>query len=75
MIAKDVPLKGTGPKSAVFAVGGDVIQPQASRFFKTPDVFRTDIQRTDYGGKKTPGGEMSRTEGETKVLPAVKPKT
>jgi hypothetical protein len=65
--------KGNGPVDAVFAFGGEVLQPQASRFMKTADVFRTDVERTDYD-KKSPGGEMSKTTGD-KSLPAIKPRT
>lgn len=66
-------IKGTGPVSATFAVGGPMAQTSKSRFMKTPDTFRTDIQRKDYGEKKTPGGEMAKTQGDTKSLKPVKP--
>jgi hypothetical protein len=65
--------KGTGPVVAEFAAGGPMINTSRSRFFKEPDVFRTDIERTDYE-KKSPGGEMSKTTGD-KSLPPVKPRT
>ena len=65
--------KGKGPTPATFAKGGEVITSR-SRFMKAQDVFRTDIQRTDYE-KKTPGGEMSKTESDTKSLKPVKPQT
>ncbi len=64
-------LKGTGPIAAAFAVGGPG-DPSRSRFMKTADTFRTDIQRTDYE-KKSPGGEQSKTTGD-KSLPAIKPR-
>jgi hypothetical protein len=64
--------KGTGPVSAKFAVGGPVITSR-SRFMKTPDPFRTDIERQDYG-KTGKGGELSKLEGD-KSEPAVKPRT
>jgi len=64
--------KGTGPVDAVFAFGGPG-DTSRSRFMKTADVFRTDIERTDYE-KKSPGGEMSKTTGD-KSLPAIKPRT
>jgi hypothetical protein len=51
--------KGTGPLDAKYAKGGPEVTTR-SRFMKTPDVFRTSIERQDYK-KKTPGGEMSKT--------------
>ena len=65
--------KGTGPVSAEFAVGGEVVTSK-SRFFKTQDVFRTGIQNTDYG-KDGKGGKMSKTEGDDKSEKAIKPRT
>jgi hypothetical protein len=56
-----------------YAVGGPPITTR-SRFLKVPDTFRTDIQKTDYG-KKGKGGELSKTEGDTKSQKAIKPKT
>jgi hypothetical protein len=51
--------KGTGPIDAKYARGGPEVSTR-SRFIKSPDVFRTSIERQDYG-KKTPGGELSKT--------------
>ena len=50
--------KGTGPVSAKYAKGGPEITTR-SRFLKTPDVFRTSIERQDYG-KKGKTGELSK---------------
>ena len=52
--------KGSGPEHADYAKGGECLNKSRSRFMKTPDMFRTDIQRTNYD-KKSPGGEMSKT--------------
>jgi hypothetical protein len=57
--------------AVVFAKGGPVIGSR-SRFMKTPDTFRTNIQRTGYK-KKTPDGEMSNPVGDTKSQKPVKP--
>jgi hypothetical protein len=65
-------VKGKGPVSAKFACGGEVITSN-SRFMKAQDVFRTDIERTDYN-KKGKGGELSKLEGETKVEKTIKPR-
>jgi hypothetical protein len=40
---------------------------------KTPDVFRTDIERSGYG-KKPAGGGLSKATGDSKALKAVKPR-
>jgi hypothetical protein len=64
--------KGKGPVSASFAKGGEILTTK-SRFFKTQDTFRTDIQRTDYD-KKGKGGELSKLTGD-KSEKAIKPKT
>src|SRR5262249_45012716 len=48
----------------------EVLHPQASRFEREPDPFRTNIQRSDYGPKKGAGGELSQTEGESKLKSA-----
>jgi hypothetical protein len=66
--------KGTGPVSAKFAQGGEVLNETRSRFMKTPDVFRTDIERTDYE-KKGKGGELAKMEGDSKSETPVKPRT
>ena len=52
--------KGTGALKAEYARGGPILNNTVSRFIKTPDTFRTSIQRQDYD-KKTPGGELSKT--------------
>jgi hypothetical protein len=65
--------KGDGPVVAEFAAGGPMVNTSRSRFMKVPDVFRTDIERTDYD-KKSPGGEQSKTTGDSKSLPAIKPR-
>lgn len=65
--------KGTGPVSAKYACGGEVITTR-SRFMKTPDSFRTG--KTDMGyEKKGKGGTLSKTEGDTKKQKAIKPRT
>jgi hypothetical protein len=64
--------KGLGPISAEYAKGGPAITTK-SRFLKTPDVFRTSIERQDYD-KKSKGGELSKLKGETKSLKAIKPR-
>jgi|SRR5262249_13999854 len=48
----------------------EVLGPQASRFEATPDTFRTNIQRQEYGPKKGAGGELSQVEGESKLKSA-----
>jgi hypothetical protein len=64
--------KGTGPMPASYAAGGPVIQTQASRFMKTPNVFTTDIERQSYA-KSGKTGELSNTTKD-KSLPAIKPR-
>lgn len=64
--------KGSGPVSANYAKGGPEITTK-SRFLKVPDTFRTSIQKQEYG-KSGKGGELSKLSGETKKLPAIKPK-
>jgi hypothetical protein len=54
------------------ARGGPSITTR-SRFLKTPDVFRTDTERNDYD-KTSPGGELSKTTGDTKAQKAIKPR-
>jgi hypothetical protein len=49
----------------------EILGPQASKFEATPDPFRTNIERSKYGPKRTAGGEKSKTEGETKLKRAV----
>jgi hypothetical protein len=66
--------KGAGPMPASYAAGGPVIQTQASRFMKTPNVFTTDIERTNYE-KKSQGGELSDMSGDSKSRPPIKPRT
>lgn len=65
--------KGTGPLDAKYARGGPEVTTR-SRFMKTPDVFRTSIERQDYD-KKSAGGEMSKTQGDSKSEKPVKPRT
>jgi hypothetical protein len=65
--------KGTGPVSASFACGGEVVTSR-SRFMKVPDTFRTNVQRVDYD-KKGKGGELAKTEGDTKSEKPIKPRT
>lgn len=50
--------KGGKPKDAKYAHGGECVTTR-SRFMKTPDTFRTSIQRQDYG-KTGKTGEMSK---------------
>jgi hypothetical protein len=69
----NAPYKGKGPVSAKFACGGDVITTR-SRFLKTPDTFRTDLQRRDYD-KKGKGGELAKMEGDSKSKKDIKPHT
>jgi hypothetical protein len=63
--------KGTGPKDAEYAKGGPSIGSR-SRFMKQPDPFRTDIERTDYSGKKDP---LADPQGDSKSLKPIKPRT
>lgn len=65
--------KGKGPVSAKYAQGGEILTTK-SKFFKTQDTFRTDIQRTDYK-KKGKGGEQAELEGDSKSETPIKPKT
>lgn len=65
-------MKGGGPVTATFATGGPVLGSR-SRFMKTPDSFRTDIQRSDYD-KSGKAGELAKPTGD-KSLPVIKPKT
>jgi hypothetical protein len=64
-------IKGTGPKNAEYAKGGPSIGSR-SRFMKTPDVFRTGIERNDYGGKRDP---LADPQGDSKSLKPIKPRT
>jgi hypothetical protein len=56
-----------------YAVGGPPITTK-SRFLKTPNQFtaKTDVQRSDYGGKKDP---LAKPQGETKSEKPIKPRT
>ena len=56
-----------------YAVGGPPIGSR-SRFMKGPDVFRTGIERQDYG-KTGKGGELSKSKGDSKSKTPVKPRT
>jgi len=67
----NAPYKGKGPVSARYARGGPVVSSR-SEFMKTPDQFRTDIERLDYT-KSGKGGEKSKLEGDTKSEKPVKP--
>jgi len=64
--------KGTGPVSAEYATGGEILTSR-SRFMKTQDTFRTDIGPQNYE-KDGKGGKLSDTEGDSKKLPAIKPR-
>lgn len=64
--------KGSGPVSAKFAQGGDVITTR-SRFMKTPDAFRNDSEKTDFK-KIGKGGTLSKLTGDTKKQKAIKPR-
>jgi len=64
--------KGSGPVNANYARGGECITTR-SKFMKTPDSFRTGEQKNDFG-KSGKGGTLAKTEGETKKLPAIKPR-
>ena len=50
--------KGSKPQNIDYARGGPCFRTK-SRFIKTPDTFRTSIQRQDYD-KTGKGGEMSK---------------
>lgn len=60
-------------KEPLYARGGPEITTR-SRFMKTPDVFRTSIERQDYG-KTGKGGELSKTEGDAKSKKPIKPRS
>jgi hypothetical protein len=64
--------KGAGPMPASYAEGGPVIQTQASRFMKTADQFRENVERQSYA-KSGKTGELSNTTKD-KSLPAIKPR-
>jgi hypothetical protein len=64
--------KGTGTMPASYAAGGPVIQTQASRFMKTADQFRENVERQSYP-KSGKTGELSNTTKD-KSLPAIKPR-
>jgi len=64
--------KGTGPVSANFAKGGEVITTR-SKFLKTQDTFRTSIQEQDYE-KSGKGGTLSKLEGDAKSEKPIKPR-
>ena len=68
---QNTPYKGAGPKKASYARGGDVVTTR-SRFLKSPDSFRTGIQKNDFGDGYDP---LCKEKGETKALKAVKPRT
>jgi hypothetical protein len=64
--------KGAGPIPASYAAGGPVIQTQASRFMKTANQFRENVERQSYA-KSGKTGELSNTTKD-KSLPAIKPR-
>ena len=64
--------KGSGPVSAKYAQGGKVFTTR-SRFLKTPNPADAPRKKLDYDEKQGKGGTLSKTEGESKQLPAVKP--
>ena len=66
--------KGSGPVSANYAKGGEVITTK-SRFLKVPDFFRTGKSDGQNYDKKGKGGTLSKLEGETKSEKAIKPHT
>lgn len=63
--------KGTGSAAAEYARGGPG-DTSRSRFMKTEDVFRTNIERQGYS-KSGKTGEMSKPTGD-KSLKAIKPR-
>jgi hypothetical protein len=65
--------KGTGAVSAKYAQGGASISTR-SRFMKAPNPFTDDNEKTDFK-KSGKGGTLSKTEGDTKKLTAIKPRT
>jgi hypothetical protein len=60
------------PKRETYAVGGPPITTR-SRFMKSTDVFRTGIERQDYG-KASKTGELSKAAGDSKSKAPVKPR-
>lgn len=50
--------KGSKPQNIDYAKGGPCFRT-TDRFMKTPDTFRTSIQKQDYD-KKGKGGTMSK---------------
>jgi hypothetical protein len=69
-----ISIKGSGPVSAEYAKGGPSITTK-SRFLKTPNQFTTDEGVEQDYEKTGKGGELSKTEGESKKKPAIKPRT
>jgi len=49
----------------------ELLRPETSQFIGTPDSFRTNLQRSKCGPKRTAGGELSKVEGESKLKRAV----
>jgi hypothetical protein len=73
--------KGTGAVSAKYAMGGACLHDTRSKFMKTPNQFTSRKEATknpeveqDYG-KTGKGGTLSKTEGESKKQPVIKPRT
>lgn len=66
--------KGTGPKAAKYAHGGEVISSR-SRFMKAaPDPFRDDDEIVHYE-KSGKGGTLSKLSGDSKSLKPIKPRS
>lgn len=61
---EDKGAKGNGPKEMSYVAGGPVLGRQKD-FMKTPDTFRTDIQKQDYSSKKGEEAE-AKPKSETK---------
>jgi len=62
--------KGGNFKTLEDRIRGGPVLTTRSRFLKQPAPFQTDVERSEYGPKRTPGGEQSKTEGETKLKSA-----
>lgn len=64
--------KGAVPRHLDGAHGGPVLKEGRSIFMKTPDTFRTDAGRQQYGGKSDP---LANPKGDGKSLKPIKPRT
>lgn len=60
-------VKGDGPREQQDRPRGGPPLTTTSRFFKTPDTFRTSLQEQEYR-KSGKGGKLSKTSGETKQI-------